>query len=362
MERHGSNRNDHWACPESRRRDCCSASTITGAHRLFTHWYGAHYRHQGEQERLQRRRDLEQLREQDSSVGRSAAEILERLELHEANEELIEEARDIDIAEKSDGDEASNRGRSIGANGRYQLGRFLDPDAPVCREERQLAHLLGGLLSHKGEAGDRFLQALKNTDVDSEIYDEVVDVFYEATILRDFWSPKANRIEFTQRLIRFAKSRFPNGSKNLSEESAGTYFPSTIADAPPQLSWMMRAKPDLAIVSKSGTKVFLTFLECKYLSPESRYSDAKSRVSMKQLELQKHVLDFICGPPSAEGVPEDAALAMVYGDDDEAARVQEGGVIKVTFTKGGDRPIGSGQKITVPIAWLIRASRNDGEV
>jgi hypothetical protein len=193
----------------------------------------------------------------------------------------------------------------------------------------------------------------------------VVDVFYEATILRDFWSPRANRVEFTQRLIRFAKSRFPNGSKNLSEKSASTYFPSTIADAPPQLSWMMRAKPDLAIVSKSSTKVFLTFLECKYLSPESRYSDANSTVSMKQLELQKHVLDFICGPPSAAGVPEDATLAMVYGDGDgegdEAARVQEGGVIKVTFTKNGERPIGSGQEIAVPIAWLIRASRDDEE-
>ena len=297
----------------------CRVHNINGVHRLFTHWYGSHYRHESSEKRKGIRDELVQKAEAiDTNVF---AAILERLQEHE-NGIRDEESNDIDIAadQKPSIDEDQDG---------YVINQFLDPKKPLCREERHYAHLLASRLRYP--VGDNALKKALGID------GTVLEVMYEATLMRDFWAARDThgRDEFTKALRQYVKV-FLDRSKKLEtyserydwdKVSVPGRFP-VADDSHPLVRWMMRAKPDIGILwlpTNRPEEPTLTFLECKYRSPLSNYQE--NSYSMRQDCVQECILEFLCD-----------RLALKYFDPtgDRTVPVVQGNVVPVQFVDGTD--------------------------
>lgn len=57
---------------------------------------------------------------------------------------------------------------------------------------------------------------------------------------------------------------------------------------------MMEAKPDIAVLYEKDDKQYLLFLECKFESGESSYSNKDKSNRKKQSEIQWMIADFLC--------------------------------------------------------------------
>lgn len=328
-----------YDCPH----DPCDVRGIHGAHRLFTHWFGAHYRKETEETRRNNRQRLEKL-SGDYAVNVPSL-ILERL--HEYEDGIPDEdTNDIAVAET----ERGPHGIVSDPDGPYRIDRFLNPKQPLCREERHYAHLLASRL--RGPDADRGLLerlGIKGT---------VLEVIFEVTLMRDFWAAQNDegRDQFTKKLKKYVKKQLDGPeSRDLSVASHGR-FPAA-HDSHPLVRWMMRAKPDIGILWEPATeprRPTLTFLECKYLSKPSRYRE--DGFSREQVEVQQSILKFLCDElPLKNGSTEEAGLP-----------VHAGGVVLVEFVadsgaggpENNDAESGdSGDvvtRVTVSLAELLR--------
>ena len=333
-----------FQCPE-----CDVAGTYL--HNLVTHWYGAHYRHGSEQEQEALENRLIE------TVNGLPKEVKEKhgYDLGEKARKQIKE-RDKSVAKDLDGEvpisefevadaEPAMDSSEAGEDARYNLKRFLDPEHLGCREERHFAFVLAAQLAAKGADGAvgaeilRKLAGSKSAQAESI---EILDVIYEVTIMRDLWCPtKEQREEVQSRLYAFLKSKrdalsssdndSANGLSALIEEALEpkdkdeSPFSSS---APKLVRWMMKAKPDIGVVWRergANEKVYLSFLECKFLSAIGRYG-----ASTEQTAIQKLILEFLCSDPDPN---KGHGLGITWPDHHGApVRVIGAGVHLVQFT------------------------------
>ena len=177
----------------------------------------------------------------------------------------------------------------------------------VCREERQYAHYLATYLEAKiVQSGTDGIQA----------------VYFEATFLRDIWQAKRKCKGGAE---RFLKSLFHHATKDETEKALDNHicwdrhpnhWPGKCA--PPLMTWMMNAKPDIAVIVKVGKVNRLWFLECKYESPEKKYGSEHS-----QTDIQAEIIKFLCGNGNND-------FAVRFGGNDDE-RLEAGGVKIVQF-------------------------------
>ncbi len=198
---------------------------------------------------------------------------------------------------------------------KFDIARYISGADSICREERQYALYLHNVLLgiRAGKiTGDNSEKVLGACGLEGA---EIVDVFYEATFMRDL---------FYCDLEKHKKEKTPPefNEKLLSSicQKAGTLFCNVLGLIPAQLpeetlerartyhlgmgrgqsvlSWypglqivtrvMMNSKPDLAIVyTRKKPTLFLKFIECKYTSDESGNE-------IKQTEAQAWIADFLC--------------------------------------------------------------------
>lgn len=203
------------------------------------------------------------------------------------------------IAEEASKDE--NKG--------YNLKNYISNNAPVCREERQYALYFANKLetiksasSLNEEWAKPLLEKSSNGVSILRPGDSVEEVFYEVTIMRDYWD--LNKRHFNSCLYKYVKDNNSLFSDFCSEEAlpdkklqdgsnselhANSWHPDFYI-----AKWMMNAKPDIGLIIENNGVYRLTFLECKYTSGEDVYKHYKIKGSMKQTDLQEHILKFIC--------------------------------------------------------------------
>ncbi|TVR56920.1 MAG: hypothetical protein EA426_12955 [Spirochaetaceae bacterium] len=305
-----------FECPDKG----CDAKNINGVHRLFTHWYGAHYCTMPRDDQVKTRREIKEKAITDNT--NVFAFIWEKLQ--DSDDGIDDEdTHDIFIAQPDKG----RAGEVSGDERPFVINRFLDPEEPVCREERHYAHLLASRLhEHDGNDALKLALGLNGT---------VVEVMYEATLMRDFWADrsKKGRDEFTRLLKDYVKAYLNQHEAILTESDGFDWdaepsvpgrFPTT-GNAHPLVRWMMRAKPDIGVLwvpTEHTHGPTLTFFECKYKSGLSTYRE--DGFSMRQDCVQSCILEFLCNN-----------LGLRYNDgtrDDLAVRA--GAVVPVQFFVG----------------------------
>ena len=229
----------------------------------------------------------------------------------------------------------------------YDLIKYISNN-PVCREERQYAHYFANKLKslkcipilYKGWA-EPLLKNSSNNDPILRPGDSVKKVFYEVAIMRDYWY--SNKSKFNKCLYEYVTeddSFNDFRSEELKDDKVqdvcnsklhANYWTPVLYIA----RWMMNAKPDIGIVIKNNGVHRLTFLECKYMSGEDEYKHADIKGRMKQTDLQRHILNFICNK-----------LKATYN----GSLLNAGDVGLVRFTNGKKAEEG---EIAIPISSLI---------
>ena len=203
---------------------------------------------------------------------------------------------------------------------------FLENEYSICREERQYAVLLYNVL--------RYYRKAKEREKDKKIkaiFDacqipagaEVIQVFYEATFMRDFFErnrrivlgecnekqlmnktffPSGYQVDsensFNYKLIQYVheccKEQFKENEplKYLDEERnlGRNEICTEISEYEKYIiRCMMEAKPDIAVTYMEKEKKYLLFLECKFGSGEARYEG-----KVGQRDIQWKIADFLC--------------------------------------------------------------------
>lgn len=161
----------------------------------------------------------------------------------------------------------------------FYVDNYVNQENPICREERQYALFLYNKLLEK----DKCIQNSLN------LKGEIDSVFFEATILRDYWY--WNKEEFNKILRKFIEDKleFKCEFDNIKQHIRWW------KKCHPYARWMMHAKPDIAIISHNQGKYFLNFIECKYFSGISIYKDSSGEFdNLNQIQLQELILYFIC--------------------------------------------------------------------
>jgi hypothetical protein len=192
------------------------------------------------------------------------------------------------------------------------INSYLCGTQPLCREERQYAHFLAKKIEDEKEAS---LRPVTNKLGLSE--ETVQGVYYEATLMRDFWD--GNRKAFNKLLCEYAENKKWPQFPDVKE----TIHPNKWCKSHPYVRWMMNAKPDIALLTLTKTREHkLYFLECKYLSRVDTYK-AAGVDNMKQIQLQERILEFLC---------EKLRLTVQTDEHMTDSNVTAGDVILVQFT------------------------------
>lgn len=191
------------------------------------------------------------------------------------------------------------------------LKDYLSDRNSVCREERQYALYLFNELCDQGRI-----------DIDGSSY-EIVECYYEVSILRDYFEQADDKRGFNLKLIDHSRAncnapeklkdavrpfdikkldKHINVLKDEDWKNIGTKLP----------LYIINAQPDIGLILKRENRFFLCFIECKYCSGFSKYptKDVNREYlgddgrKYDQLEVQRLIADFICS--------EEAGLGMRY--------------------------------------------------
>ena len=278
-----------------------------GLHRLITHFRGAH------------------IKGKNSNAIDDALAAIKSFKKEQVKEALLKEFSEYG-PEIDDADEEIVDARKCdGDDGEFIINQYLNN--AICREERQYALFLANGLKKSNSLMKDMLE-LKNCEVLEDF--EVLDVFYEATLMRDYWC--RNRSKFNEKLSDFAEEEKPWGSEigsNGKEKNHANYW----AKKHPLACWMMNAKPDLAVLYKKNynESPTLSFIECKYLSRVDNYyyEDDNNRLKCSQVELQELILKFLCN---------DLELKYSLENGEKHVIVNQGEVLIARFVSGSSEP------------------------
>jgi hypothetical protein len=187
----------------------------------------------------------------------------------------------------------------------FLANSYLDKNNPTCREERQFALLLNNKLKNEDS------KIMENLDLKGHI----VDVFYEPTLMRDYWYDK--KVIFNSLLIEYIENKF----KHVSDigPNKGYHINFWRKKHPYGVS-MMSAKPDIGVISCINNEYYLDFIECKYKSCISVYQ-YDGFPSLTQVEVQEYILEFLCDYLNLK-------IKDSLGND---SVIKKGKVIKVKF-------------------------------
>ena len=289
----------------------------TGLHRLITHFRGAH------------------IKGKDSNTIDNALAAIKSLKKDEVKKALLKELSEYG-PEIDDADEEKVDARKCdGDDEEFIINQYLD--SAICREERQYALFLANSLK-KNNSFIKDILGLKTC--------EVLEVFYEATLMRDYWC--RNRIEFNKALNCFAKKKEQWDSvigSNGKEKNHANYW----AKKHPLACWMMNAKPDLAVLYRENNNESptLSFIECKYLSEvDTYYSKESNSFEYSQVKLQKLILDFLCN---------ELKLKYSLENGDQHVEINKGKVMIARFVNGdseSDEIKAKGEELLIPITRL----------
>ncbi len=172
-------------------------------------------------------------------------------------------------------------------NGIYSIESYLQTNQPICREERQFALFFANQLN---DNGTEFMELTKAKLGFKEV--EVINVYYEATLMRDFWYQ--DKRKFNKLLWEYLSEKEEEFRLKQYEDTDRhpNYWGQKMKH--PLAMWMMNAKPDIAILWKGKEGPGLSFIECKYLSDSDYYSHTDTKIEKSQLSLQEDILDFLC--------------------------------------------------------------------
>lgn len=192
----------------------------------------------------------------------------------------------------------------------FIINDYLRRENPICREERQFALFLFNRLKENNRKIMNYL----------DIQGEIVDVFFEVTLMRDYWH--TDKVCFNQLLKDYIEVNFcKNGDFCEIGDNKKVHIRKW-KKSHAYGKWMMNAKPDIGLINRVDGKYYLHFIECKYLSNESIYKCAEDGDG-NQIKTQKDILDFLCN-----------FIDLKYEErTGEKQDVQKGEVIKVKFNK-----------------------------
>ncbi len=294
------------------------------SHQFFTHFIGAHVK---ENNNLNETiKDMKEQSEDGFKKYKEASankDVLVRFD-NEKKNELIKRISSFEPEEKNEkliiGVCEDDKEDSTEVN--YFLNDYI---GQICREERQYALYLANLLSNNNDYVKDIIGFGKH---------EIVEVFYEATLMRDYWW--YNKEKFNSELWNYVKTRAMNktqSNKNMEDiKNHPNYWPNEYQHPSSTLArWMMNAKPDIAILYIDNDKYKLSFIECKYTSGEGAYK--YDDYTKPQTEVQSHIMEFLCD-----------MLKIQYREDED---INAGKVILVQF-KGEHN-----QKEQTPNGWKV---------
>ncbi len=243
------------------------------------------------------------------------AKLVEIISVDAFNEIAIEKINEPEVSAKDEllnSFENNDKPKNTSKDSSYDLSKYLR-DNQICREERQYALFLANLLSSNNDYAREQIGIGKY---------EIVEVFYEATLMRDYWWH--NKENFNNKLWNYVKD-IPdaNGNKwfndgELSEtKNHANYWPCKYGH--PLARWMVNAKPDIAIIYGNNGKCEISFIECKYISgiDTYKYNDGKYNFTKTQEEVQGDIIKFLCNK-----------LKIRYGEKQD---IDAGEVILVQF-------------------------------
>lgn len=333
--------NQKFKCPE------CGEECI-GGHRLRKHMLGAHFKNKSFEYKIEKINSYDghiriifgdYLHSTDNSstficpVCNELCTDLNRLRIHlfaihfnEDSFEVIQEKlkkldepireylrcsfTDIDPTESSLMDElliTDDQDCSISKNEEeeFSINDFIKKDNPICREERQFSLFLYNKLKEKKKY---ILDTLG-------IQGNIINVFYEATFMRDYWYE--NKIIFNEKLVEFIQENENYHNSCIIGDDKKKHV-NYWSRSHPLARWMMNAKPDIAIITEYNNNYKLFFIECKYCSDTSNYKS--ETLIMNQVDVQEKILDFLC-----------SKLRLKYKVGNRKNVIEKGGVILAQF-------------------------------
>jgi hypothetical protein len=220
---------------------------------------------------------------------------------------------------------------------KLSLDNYISDEYSICREERQYALYLNNVLKRYG--GEHRPEGAEDLKFLSDIFHIckipkeaiIVDVFYEATFMRDIFErdrrirefnyrkkkhnstiesaifSKNYRISehdyddddesFNQKLLEYLLSvddiRIV-GDKNIGHNEIDKIYQGKLKhdDKITMARYMMNSKPDIAVIYRIEKDFYLLFLECKFESNEDKRNLGKGKIS--QSKIQYEIANFIC--------------------------------------------------------------------
>ena len=251
-----------------------------GSHQFRVHFIGAHLKNNGK---------LYSIDQQIININKAKNILQEDLKpLNEVQSmyEVIDSL--FDNLEPNDDENYPEKGVGT-SNIKNDLALYLPSEAgenpPICREERQFAHRLATWLE-LGVGAD-LVVGERSKQVD---WHNVQSVFFEATIMRDYWaaSDRKNFNEILYKYVEKIDNEFTTEKYGAISKIENKH-PNHWEKCHPLARWMMNAKPDLAVLTKD---YMLHFIECKYESNEDQYSSKDGFFKRSQIAVQEYILDF----------------------------------------------------------------------
>lgn len=190
---------------------------------------------------------------------------------------------------------------------------YISNEYSVCREERQYALFLNNILLKYRRPDKRSGKAAEIFKACGLSEAEVLNVFYEATFMRDIFernrrinlsvipieqsmlnkkcSLKAAAVEqsdesFNSRLIKYVTGR----ECKVDEVNLGRNEIACDIDESSKrvIQSMMNSKPDIAVIYEQNEQKYLQFIECKFES-----SEGSDKGGNKQRKIQWMIADFL---------------------------------------------------------------------
>ena len=292
---------------------------VEGLHRLIRHFRGTHIKE----------KDSKAIKEALTAIENSYEDVVREVLL----KEFSEYGPEMDVADE----EKIDVRKCDGVDDEFIVNKYLNNT--ICREERQYALFLASGLKRNNSALKDML-GLSTC--------EILEIFYEATLMRDYWC--RNRVAFNELLRDFSEDKKKIGSEigsNGKEKNHANYW----KRKHPLACWMMNAKPDIAVIyrEKDKKEPTLSFIECKYLSRVDNYyyNEGENGFKYSQVELQELILEFLCGK-----------LELKYSlGNDENVKVNKGKVIIARFINVNikpDKKLKSNKEKEIPITDSIK--------
>lgn len=230
-----------------------------------------------------------------------------------------------------------------------ELKKFLNQRGSICREERQFALFLYLVFLKKkrkeiNSRNEEYINEIVNKCLCLETAQEVdiIDVYYEATLMRDYWASSENgkgtvsKDEFNRKVLHFCLD-FQIGAEKAAEviDKLLCNNPDLISQYLGQKGWkktinsayydvkhliekdnitdeekhrvkikagldiagmMMNAIPDILVIYKLNDKLCAKALECKNNKlREGKYRDVMGIKNKMQLFIQECIMNFCFG-------------------------------------------------------------------